>query len=112
MIYSPVDVAFALCAFRREVGSLYYTKSAGDPGKKGHVFVIAKDGLAFDHKGYRDISAIKADFCAWKDEQYFCTSEIEIEGARAKMGLPDSLSQAVFAIADEIITEKVGRQCS
>lgn len=100
---------FALRSFRRGIGSLAYIQSSYDRTKMGHAFVLVngKDGLAFDHKGYRDVSTIKKEFGCWPDEQHFVSNEAEIERKAAERALPDSLSEKVFAIADQIISEKL-----
>jgi len=97
---------FALRSFKRGIGSLAYVRAARDPNKKGHVFVITTDGRAFDRRGYREIGALKKELCEWGDESHFLATEAEIEGDVVRCGLPTSLENQVFAIADEIITEK------
>ena len=98
---------FALRAARRSIGTPAYTQASLNPAKKGHVFVIAPDGRAFDHKGYRPVSDLKKEFCEWGDEAHFFASEAEIEQDIAKRPLPDDLTAAVFALADEIIETRV-----
>jgi hypothetical protein len=97
---------FALRSYKRGIGSLAYVRASLDPKKKGHVFVITSDKRAFDHKGYRQLCALKKDFCEWVDCPHYDATEVEIVSDIAGRGLPPSLEKMVFAIADEIIDQK------
>lgn len=94
---------FALRSFRHGVGSLAYLHASLDPAKKGHVFVITPEGLAFDRKGFRTLAAITKEFGEWGNEPHFAATEAEIEGDTAARRLPPDLEKEVYAIADEII---------
>lgn len=96
---------FALQSHRRGIGSLAYMQGAFNPAKKGHVFVITPQGLAFDRKGYREVTAVIKEFGAWGDEPHFSATEEEIEMDAKARGLPPDLEAEVFAIADRLITQ-------
>jgi hypothetical protein len=91
---------FALRAFRRGVGEPVYTESHG-AGSVGHAFVITKDGLGFDRKGFRAVTAIVAEF---GEKAYYRADEAKIQAAADKNVLPDDLKQRVNDIADGMIS--------
>jgi hypothetical protein len=97
---------FALCSFRRGIGALAWTRSH-NPKRKGHVFVITNEGLAFDFKGYQDLSAIKAKFSGYGNDPHFCATAAEIEGDILSLGWPSTLNDEIFAIANDIVTQKM-----
>lgn len=98
---------FALQSYRRGIGSLAYMQGALNPAKKGHVFVIAPDGRAFDRKGFREVKAVIKEFGEWGDEPHFPATEAEIEQDAKARNLPPELEAEIFAIADGLITQLI-----
>lgn len=96
---------FALQSHRRGIGSLAYMQGALNPAKKGHVFVITPQELAFDRRGFRKIAAVIKEFGEWGDEPHFPVTEAEIEQDSKARGLPPELEAEIFAIADDLITQ-------
>jgi hypothetical protein len=103
---------FALCSYRKHIGSLAYTRHSSDRSKKSHAFVITSDGFAFDRKGYRELRSIREEYFALCDDSVVEATEAEIvaETVDSARVLPVELEAKVCAIADEVITAKAAQK--